>query len=604
MLIPIILVSLIVYTDKSPVITGAVTAQQEESNILGTYSINPSFKTKIDYDLNDYNKIKELLDFIIKCSEGGKDIETCINKINVKDTSLKWELNCDKGTEKVLYDFAEFYQDCFDSEDTNCLCRKSFEFSDKEIQKFGLVNQIYRLQLNQYKKNKRIEIAMQDPKLSYQINTNELSVWYPSDIVLAYSDKLRSINMIFSYKKEEEAQAIDEYKVLDKKEILLYKNQIDNLKRVDFVEQMDNSFIFPNKQTAATANLPPCHIKPKNIYKFCVTQNKYKFMVYDKLDGQVKERNPVVKFASYIPVPPPPPLTNVEVYDKLKADKSVIIKWDKSTREDVVKYNIYYGKSNLNLFEDKKALAEIKKKEGFNKKELDITKIKPIEVNKIELGNCEFDLTRKGCVYTTDKEGIVLEKEKLYYSKEQNYYFYVLTIEDGIEYDFSVIAIDKNGNEIDNIKDKLPLIKNKKSIDDLPPSSVNIVAGLPFYDTLSKKITFIFGEKPTTNIDDSSLNDFKDYKVYYSKYASLTQEERDKEKSKIHDNELKNLKFIENKNYEQKDSPFYVDLTTTNPEQGNIYFFVIVASDSLGNPKEEQFKVKELGAIVSELIIQ
>lgn len=602
MLIPIILVSLVFYVDKSPSIIGAVTQEpKQESNILGTYSVNPSFKTKIEYSLDDYNKIKESLDFIIKCSEEGKDIETCIKEINEKDASLKWELNCDKGAEKILYDFAGFYQDCFDSDDTNCLCRKSFEFSDKEVQTFGLVNQIYRLQLDQHKESKQIEISMQEPKLSYQINTDELSVWYPSGIVLAYSDKLRSINMIFRYKKGEEIQQIDEYKVLDKKEILLYKNKVNNLKRVDFVEQIDNSFIFPNKQTAVTGNLHPCQLKPKNIYKFCVTQNNYKVIAYDKLDGQIKERNPVIKFASYVPDLPPAPLKNLEAFDRPKAEKSVLLKWDKSDEKDIVKFRIYYADSSLKIFENKVSTEELRKNSNVFSKEIDA---KAAEINApFKLNDCEFDYQNKKCMFPAE-----IESGKLYYSSFFNVHVYSLNVpEDTKNYDFSVTAVDRNSNEINNIdaNQKLPVSKNVQSADDLPPSSENIVVLRlqQIYDIASKKVTFNFGEKPKKNIDTASLNDSSNYRVYYMKYNALTQEEKAKEMAKIRDGKLKNIKFLANINYEQQGQPFFIDLAATNPESNNVYFFIIAATDIYSNPKEEQYRPKELGAQVLQLVI-
>ncbi|MEK6828014.1 MAG: hypothetical protein AABX78_01570, partial [Nanoarchaeota archaeon] len=64
----------------------------------------------------------------------------------------------------------------------------------------------------------------------------------------------------------------------------------------------------------------------------------------------------------------------------------------------------------------------------------------------------------------------------------------------------------------------------------------------------------------------------------------------------------KNLKFIANVNYEQQGQTFLVDLSSTDPEQGNVYLFVIVASDLLNNPKEEQFKVKELGTAETTIL--
>ena len=187
-------------------------------------------------------------------------------------------------------------------------------------------------------------------------------------------------------------------------------------------------------------------------------------MAYDKLDGQIKERNPIIKFASYVPQLPPHPLTGIEVLDKQTDEKSVIVRWDKG--KNAAKYNIYYAKSSLNIFDDKQ-LSDIKKKDGFMKK--DPNPATAVEFNGVDLSNCKFDLKRKGCVYRTDNpQGIILEKEKLYYSKDKEYYFYILTLEDNVDYDFSVTAVDKNGNEIDNVKDKLPVVRNKKSIDDLP----------------------------------------------------------------------------------------------------------------------------------------
>ena len=62
MMIPIILIGIVVYTQNAPEITGFAAAQQEQSRIYGTYSINPSFKAELDYEFgNDYKSLKELL---------------------------------------------------------------------------------------------------------------------------------------------------------------------------------------------------------------------------------------------------------------------------------------------------------------------------------------------------------------------------------------------------------------------------------------------------------------------------------------------------------------------------------------------------------------
>lgn len=277
MMIPVILISIVVYIDKSPSITGMATAQQEKSNIIGTYSINPSFKAKIDYDLGDYGKIKGLLDSVLDCMEEGKDVNLCIGQAESRDNSFEWSLECDKGAEKILYDFAEFYQNCFDSDDNNCICRKNLELSKDEMAKYDLLNIVYRMELAQDIQSQKIDIKMLEPvELSYSININGRSVWYPNTFILAYTpDRLR-VTMIFKYELQEKP-----YYVPDKKEIILYKNEANSIKSVDFVEQEADELIYPNGKRIKPQNLHSCELKPKNMFRFCVTKKDivYKFAV-------------------------------------------------------------------------------------------------------------------------------------------------------------------------------------------------------------------------------------------------------------------------------------------------------------------------------------
>lgn len=303
MLIPIILVSLVIYTDTGPAITGAVAYEPaKESNIIGTYSIMPFFKAKIDYDLNDYNKIRESLDFIIGCAKQS-NVEQCVAQIS--DNEFAWQLGCDKGAEKVLYDFAEFFQDCIDSEDNDCICTKNLELSSEKIKEYGLLN-TFDLILNEPSQNKiKIEV-LKSEGLSYGINTNGLSGWIPSRYVLGYdSNGIPKLNLFFY-----DLSKGDDFKgpgPLTK--LIIYKNNLNNINTIDFVKQendnmknpRDNIIMDKDNKPVEASKLPNCNIKPKNIYKFCVIQKNYKIMAYDKIDNQVKERQLTIKFAAYIP---------------------------------------------------------------------------------------------------------------------------------------------------------------------------------------------------------------------------------------------------------------------------------------------------------------
>ena len=301
MLIPVILISLIVYTDTTQ-ITGAVTQEQKkESNILGTYSIMPSFKAKIDYDLNDYNKINEQFNFILSCTQN-KDIKSCIDDINY-DNGFMWELGCDKGAEKILYDFAEFLQDCFDSDDNNCLCKKDMNISKENIQKFELTDKKFKI--SQAVQSQKIEILMSEPKvdISYTIKLNGNYVWYPNPLIIDYTKDKVVLNMIFKDEIDKTIEYNDAFP--NKKDITLYKSEINNLNTIDFVDIESDELIYPNypnRKRIKSVNLHPCQLKPKNMYKFCVTKKDYKIVAYDKIDRQVKERPLTIKFAAYIPL--------------------------------------------------------------------------------------------------------------------------------------------------------------------------------------------------------------------------------------------------------------------------------------------------------------
>ena len=311
MLIPIILVGIVIYTDKGAT-TGLVTHEQKkETNIIGTYSINPSFKAKIDYDLEDYAKIKRSLDFISACAQSS-DIGQCTASANSNE--FAWQLGCDKGAEKVLYDFAEFFQDCIDSEDNNCLCRKSLGMTIDKAEEYGLLNKGHALVINEDTTYfKKLEITVLDKtELSQNIDTKGFRGWIPIRYILNY-DKLGlpSLTMVFVNVLKDNIPFELKYEAFGRplKELILYRNTKNNVNLIDFVRQENDNLKYPNDQFALESNnqpidinkMPNCKIKPKNIHRFCVTKNDYKVIAYDKSDNQVKERPLAIKFAAHIP---------------------------------------------------------------------------------------------------------------------------------------------------------------------------------------------------------------------------------------------------------------------------------------------------------------
>ncbi len=609
MLMPIMMVSLIAYVDTNPVATGAATREQNDRNIIGTYSIMPSFKAKIDYDLGDYTKIKESLQSVMECTSQGKTIEKCVD--DIQDNGFKWEIGCDSVEEKIIYDLVEFYQGCFDSEDTDCLCKKNMFSSKEQIEKYGFSNNKYELALTQDLQSKKIDVNMVYPRtdISSTVRLNDRSLWYPVRYLVAYSqEESVQIDMIF----RDEIDPAIEYKEAfsQNKDLTLYKNKVNGINYVDFVKLEGDDIIYPNQKKFKPGNLNECKIEPKNIFKFCVTKKNYKILAYDKSDSKVRERSLTIRFAAYIPVLPPPALTNVEIADRPKSEKSVLAKWEKSTNPDTAKYKIYYADSTLNAF-DKSSLIDLNRNPDVHVKEIVLGNTQTIELkNGLILNGCEFDYKTKKCMFSTAGNEISqIEDNKLYYSTIPESYVYSLNLpEDEKNYDFAVTVVDKRNNEIDNVErdQKFKIIRLVKSIEDLPPDSGEteiVLQGIkPIYEMSSKHFTFNFVKVPKKNLDGSDLKDYNGLKVYYKKFDKApSMEEKRSIINNILDSPLKDLKSADI--IDQKELYLKVSLASEDLQPFNIIYFVVIASDKSNNPAPEQFKIKELGAYVIENVI-
>ena len=60
-------------------ITGAQTYSQDKNFFYGTYSVNPSFYTRVDYDLNEFNEIIDDAKNIATDCNNKDEVEECVN---------------------------------------------------------------------------------------------------------------------------------------------------------------------------------------------------------------------------------------------------------------------------------------------------------------------------------------------------------------------------------------------------------------------------------------------------------------------------------------------------------------------------------------------
>src|SRR3989344_3802607 len=131
--IPIMLIMIILSIGKIPQITGAVTAEEANPK-LGEYSIMPSFKAKIDYNIDEeYGKLKTRLKQIINECKSDENMEECVSKKTGEDSEIQWK--CGEKDTDVLYDFVDKLKDCIDLQQENAMCQFSFD-------KRGYINKV------------------------------------------------------------------------------------------------------------------------------------------------------------------------------------------------------------------------------------------------------------------------------------------------------------------------------------------------------------------------------------------------------------------------------------------------------------------------------
>jgi len=279
----------------------------EKKNLLtGAYSIKPSFNINANYDFDDYLELKEISGTIVQCLKDN-DVSICLNIAKGIDDKFDWSLGCDKGVEKIIYDFAEFYQDCLDSEDTNCLCKKDLELSEEQISNFGLAGFEYELALKEDPLNKKIKIEVKKPEagLTYNADTKDTGGWFPWKYLISYTkDGLHDLNMIFINQITGEDYEYKDIRGLGPtKGITIYKHEKEGRKYADFVKESGDGIEYPvpERNIKKPEGLHECKLKPKSAYRFCATAKNYKLTAYDASDNEIRERSLVYKFAVALP---------------------------------------------------------------------------------------------------------------------------------------------------------------------------------------------------------------------------------------------------------------------------------------------------------------
>lgn len=295
MMIPVILIGMIAYTNNAPTIIGAATGQQqEESNILGTYSIMPSFKAKIDYDLNEYNFIRGKLSEIVDSCSNAENIGQCL-----KNNAKEW--NCGISNEEasnILYDFLDKFNECLNLQEDGVVCR--FSLDEMEVIRGSNPTSIFYVKLTNENARTKAQLISGTKTLPPEYIDMQNLVYTDYGNRDTLSKNLDSVSFTIDYSggkpfiEDAFGSNSDSPRIgLSKRAFLLYKK--DNY--VKFIDaNTDSSFEAPNPANKII-DLPRI-----NGVKLCVKSpsNKQAY-AYDKIDNTIALRDVVYRFAVTYP---------------------------------------------------------------------------------------------------------------------------------------------------------------------------------------------------------------------------------------------------------------------------------------------------------------
>lgn len=405
-------------------------APQEKKALFSANLATPSFNHKIAYSFDEYSELAKKIPSLIESSAscvGSADANRCIrNKLSaLQDSKFRYDIGCEEGNERILADFAEFYQDCLSSADDDCTCS------------FGPEGNADILLENKDRQGKQTQLTL---GRSYVIDVT-------GPLLLQDGSRVPR----------------DSYTVSTNTKIIVHKQR--------------NTLAF-----TSTEGSKKCAVN-KRVFRFCATSNTYKVIGYN--DKSLKAEFMPVKYKFALSLEkknPPPPVVNLTTADKEKAEHSVLLYWNESTDASVRDYSVFIQGTDF-----QPSAGNLKSLEGLkSSREIVVTEIPDSRIFKELSAERPFEIVRRDGKLTykvLSKDGTV--KDDLEFEKETAYYllpakegetgkivYAVDELEDGKDYYFAVLATDVFGN-----KDLKAYSGYSKSVDDLAPGKPTVLSG-------------------------------------------------------------------------------------------------------------------------------
>jgi hypothetical protein len=515
--VPLLLVSsvfLAANTDFS--ITGFVTAQDEKYEKLGTYTINPSFKAKIDYNMEQYSTIKEELITLVNNCKDLENREQCISD----NTPHNWQ--CDENTQKsddaiedgnaILTEFIDKFEKCMNSEEYPIVCK--FELSERE--NIDIPSNFFDIRFVP-------TITPQGDKIMVELvlGTNILDNKLIDLETLFYTgfinrddfgtivDKI-TFNIDFTNKKPviQNAFANSGSDILVMERQFIFFKTGKDIKFIDDAESTN----FEAPDPDGTIGLPKIiNLEYSQGLKFCAKTGA-KIMAYDESDNEVKLREIIYNFAVTFPKPVPKPISGLESFDYPNSTNKAILMWD-TPEEEVYSFSVFYSTARfIDELTKNIRLSPIVTEQSFEVKNT-------LEIEDLDPYSCKIDPIGKLCKFKILESPLNIGQ--LYYIKSKEKYLIVLPdLLDSLTYNVAVIAVDEEGNELKNnrfLENNEFILKKgvnygaAQPLDDLAPNKVQSL-GVRNAGDGSYKLVFL---KPQTNLDGTKTPIVNGFNIYY-----------------------------------------------------------------------------------------
>ena len=444
--------------------------QPEFQASCGRIMHRPSFQSSLDYDLfgayrEIESKVPSLLTEIGKCTSSENILQKqCIGSVllGINSPRLTWFSDSDCDTQPLAHitPVMDAIDSCANSIDTNCLCSIPFPNQNQKVES----------------EFKSMFITGTGSALEFTLQGRGTD----STLILTSPT---AINL----KKFQ--LTLDQTSITEAGSTFFLKKSGKHLQRLSEI---------PSSQLPLCAPL-------KRHYRFCVKDAKNTLPLITSNSKEAKSSN--IRFGLTVhDTTPPPAVSGIRLMDNPKAEKSLIVVFEKSKSNDVAFYAIYADASpltRLRLHQNQKhtTIASLRKKVS----PLSVQTLMSIDLDHPlkEIGSARYRVT----TLDGDVQELTLAKNQLYYFTQQGSSSLYLTILDSVPENqpisIGVSAVDYGGNEVSEIT-----ALSARSTDDLAPGLVNIQSITRGGETLGVR-----WERPQ-NEDGSKADDIALYTLY------------------------------------------------------------------------------------------